>query len=422
MNVRSLFGPRRTVSGAPTSWDAGAYLVTDLLIAIPAFTLIVTFLSLSFGLAITFFLALPFFWATIWCARIAGALERWRLWAFLDRDVPAPQDPPQSSGLMGWLRANGGHRPFWREVGYTALHLPVACLTFAAVVTLWAVPLGLITMPLYINALPSEKLDFWVGTVRPGGVPYLLAVLGLALLPLCLAAVRRIATVRAQMSQRLLSPSPGDALRERVQRLETTRSQAVDAAEGERRRIERDLHDGAQQRLIALAMDLGMAREKLAADPETARVLIDEAHQEAKNAITELRDLARGIHPAVLTDRGLGAALASMASRSPVPVTVDVTLDTRPPETIEGIAYFIVSEALANVAKHAQAKSARVAAAQRGSRLILEISDDGVGGASLDKGTGLRGLADRVATIDGWFHISSPNGGPTTLTVELPCE
>jgi signal transduction histidine kinase len=414
-----LLGPRRTTPESPTVWDASAYLATDLWVAIPAFTAIVTGLALSVGLAITVVLAVPCAWATVWFARLHGNVERWRLWAFLDRDVPAP-DRPTERGILAGLRAHLGHRPTWREIGHAAAHLPVACLTFAAMTVAWTVPLGLITAPFVINALPSEKLDFWLFTMRPGWGPWIGALVGLCLIPAAVAFVRGVAVLRSRMSTALLSRTEADVLRARVTRLEETRSQAVDAAEVERRRIERDLHDGAQQRLVSLAMDLGMAREKLAADPETAAALIDDAHDEAKRAIGELRDLARGIHPAVLTDRGLGAALQSVASRSSVPVDLQVSLDHRPPETIEGIAYFIVSEALTNVAKHAEATSVRVAAALKGNRLVLEISDNGRGGANPD-GSGLRGLAERVAAVDGWFHVASPDGGPTTITAELPC-
>lgn len=414
--IRSLFSWR----GTPNTWDATAYLATDLLIAVPAFSLIVTGLALIAGLAVTFFLALPCAWATFWCARAFGAVERWRLWAFLGRDVPTPATPTAAS-WFGELKASAKERSTWRQIGHALLQLPVACLSFTLVSVAWVVPLGLIALPAFIRSLPSEKMDFWVATVRPGWVPYALAALGVLLLPAAALAIRYGARLRAQMSVALLGPASTDALQARVTTLETTRSRVVDATESERRRLERDLHDGAQQRLIALAMDLGMAREKFASDPDAARMLIDEAHGEAKLAIVELRDLARGIHPAVLTDRGLGAALASVAGRSPVPVDLRVNLPERPPATIEGIAYFIISEALANVAKHANATSAKVSVARTGARLVLEVTDDGDGGADPTKGTGLTGLADRVAAIDGWMHVTSPSGGPTTLTVELPC-
>ncbi|HEX8928783.1 MAG TPA: ATP-binding protein, partial [Actinomycetota bacterium] len=172
----------------------------------------------------------------------------------------------------------------------------------------------------------------------------------------------------------------------------------------------------------ALAMDLGMAREKFGRDPEQARALLDEAHEEAKRALTELRNLARGIHPAVLTDRGLDAAISALAGRSTVPVEASVELARRPPPTVESAAYFVVAEALANVAKHAAARRAAVRIHRDDGHLVVEVRDDGVGGANPRAGSGLAGLADRVAAVDGRFTVSSPAGGPTVIRAELPCE
>lgn len=210
-------------------------------------------------------------------------------------------------------------------------------------------------------------------------------------------------------------------LAQRVDELQGSRARVVDAAEAERRRIERDLHDGAQQRLVALAMNLGRARARYDEDPETARRLLDEAHNDAKHALVELRDLARGLHPAVLTDRGLDAALSGLAGRSPIPVSLDVDVEPRCSPTIEAIAYFVVSEALANVAKHSGARRVDVVAHRVDDRLRLVVTDDGAGGAVVGNGSGLAGLADRVGGVDGTFVVSSPDGGPTVLTVELPC-
>ncbi len=194
----------------------------------------------------------------------------------------------------------------------------------------------------------------------------------------------------------------------------------VDTAAADLRRIERDLHDGAQARLAALAMDLGLAKEKLAQDPQAAAVLVDEAHGEVKLALQELRDLARGIHPAVLTDRGLDAALSAVASRCAVPVSVDVDLPARPVAAIEGIAYFTVSELLRNVTAHARARRAWVDVWRTGDRLMLQVRDDGVGGAHVVTGRSLSSLTERVGAVDGVLAVDSPEGGPTTVTVELP--
>jgi signal transduction histidine kinase len=195
----------------------------------------------------------------------------------------------------------------------------------------------------------------------------------------------------------------------------------VSVQETELRRIERDLHDGAQARLVALGMSLGMAEEKLRTDPEGAIVLLAEARTGAKEALEELRDLARGIHPPILTDRGLEAAIAALAARSPVSVTLTVDVPTRPPAAVETAAYFVVAEALANAIKYADATSIDVRIGRSNGSLVAEVADDGNGGADL-AGNGLTGLDQRVRALDGRLRIASPEGGPTTVRAELPCE
>ncbi len=205
-----------------------------------------------------------------------------------------------------------------------------------------------------------------------------------------------------------------------MEQLTETRAGVVDAADAERRRLERDLHDGTQQRLVSLAINLGMARAQ-AETAEDAKQAIAEAHEEAKAALAELRDLIRGLHPAVLEDRGLDAALSGIAARMPIPVRLDVDLPRRPAPVIEAVAYFVVSEGLANIVKHSEATEATVFVQRAGNRLHVIVTDDGVGGADAARGTGLTGLARRAASVDGTFEIDSPPGGPTLLTVDLPC-
>jgi signal transduction histidine kinase len=223
------------------------------------------------------------------------------------------------------------------------------------------------------------------------------------------------------VARTLLGPTPA-YLAARVAELEQSRARVVDAGETERRRIERDLHDGTQQQLVALGMTLGRAKARYAVDPGSIGGLLDDAHQQAKDTVTDLRRLIRGLHPPVLTDRGLDAALSAIAVRCPVPVELSVELDHRPTPAVEAIGYFVVAEALTNVAKHSGAAAAvvRVRRDDRGP-LWITVADNGVGGADAGRGTGLRGLADRVAAVDGQLSVDSPVGGPTVLTVELPC-
>jgi signal transduction histidine kinase len=210
-------------------------------------------------------------------------------------------------------------------------------------------------------------------------------------------------------------------LRAHVQELRASRVRIVDSADAARRRIERDLHDGAQQQLVALALTLRTARSRLERDPAAAAELLDAAAQDLDAAIRELRELARGIHPAVLTDRGLGAALDALAQRMPLPVEIAPVPPDRLPDPVEAAAYFVVAEAITNVARYARASHARVAVTRDGARVVVEVADDGVGGADPAAGSGLRGLADRVAALDGRLDVLSPPGGGTTVRAVIPC-
>jgi signal transduction histidine kinase len=210
------------------------------------------------------------------------------------------------------------------------------------------------------------------------------------------------------------------ALRERVDDLRSARQRILAAADEERRRIERDLHDGAQQRMVSVAITLGLAKAQIERDPTEAARLIAEAHEEAQLAVKELRELARGIHPALLSDRGLGPALEALAARAPIPVEVRGAPERPLEPAIEAAAYYVTAEALTNVAKYAEATCASVVLSVEDGRLRLVVSDDGVGGANLARGTGLRGLRDRVDALDGELDIDSPPGHGTTITVVLP--
>ena len=353
---------------------------------------------------------------------------------------PGRTEPTRPATTGGACRSSRLTDPAtWTEIVYHLLLLPIGVLTFTVAFTFWVLGASLLFLPVYAWALPGpvHAFDSWVkvtldaqpniqfvggghGWVVDTPIEYTaLVLIGAAILLLTPWVVRGLATANRYLVRGLL----GSDVFERVQTLTDSRAAAVDLAAEDRRRIERDLHDGVQQRLVSLAMDLGRAKDKLDTDtdPEGAKELVGEAHEEAKRAITEVRDLARGIHPAVLTDRGLDAALSALAARSPVPVEVRVDIDERPPASVEAAAYFVVSEALANVAKHANATRADVTVRRSGDRLTVKVEDDGVGGASLVEGSGLAGLRDRVGAVDGELHLLSPMGGPTVLMVEIPC-
>ncbi|MEU6726651.1 histidine kinase [Nonomuraea wenchangensis] len=242
-----------------------------------------------------------------------------------------------------------------------------------------------------------------------------LALLTLSALALVIAALMGLA--EARLAELLLGR--GGSLAQRVRELTASRAAAVDARAAELRRIERDLHDGAQARLIAVRMNLGLARS--AEDPAQARELIEEAWESAGQALTDLRDLVRGIHPPVLADRGLAGAIEAAALICPVPVATDLVLTGRPEPPVESALYFAAAEALSNVAKHSQATRAWVRLRHTGDRLRLVVGDDGHGGADPAAGTGLRGIAERLSAFDGTLTVHSPPGGPTILTMELPC-
>jgi signal transduction histidine kinase len=427
MVTASPAGPGvRGVLLAPVSaqaWLATIHLLTNLPVGVVMFVPIVLGLSLGLGLLPLFLVGVPVLALTLAVADQFARFERARFAVTLDERIADPR-PTRVDG-ESWLRRQ--RRRFWsdatwRAMGYELLLLPVGSVTFALAIAVWSAPLALLTLPTYNWALPNGGADVGLFTVRSVQATILVGLAGLLLLWIAPYAVRGLAATHAAGAHAMLGPLSARKLAARVGQLEQSRARVVDSAEAERRRIERDLHDGAQQRLVALAMNLGRARSRYEEDPVAARELLEEAHAEAKQALVELRNLARGIHPAVLADRGLDAALSGLAGRSPVPVTVEVDAGARPSRTIEAIAYFVVAEALTNIAKHASASRASVVVRRLDGALRIVITDDGVGGAEVAADGGLAGLADRVSGVDGRLSVHSPAGGPTVLTVELPCE
>ncbi len=343
-------------------------------------------------------------------------LERRRLRLVDTRPVDGGHRPVLVPGLLPRLRTRYTEAATWRATGYAALLVSVLPLGVVAALGIGALPLALIASPLLVTGGPIVIGPAIVDT-QAGAVGF--ALLGVALLPAVPYLLGAAAGVHGVLARALLAAAD-QRLQAELRQVSRSRARLVDAFEAERRRIERDLHDGAQQRLVGLTLQLGMAR--LDVPPTSpARETITAAHTQAKQLMGELRELVHGIHPRVLADRGLPAALGALADRCPLPVTVQADLPGRFPEAVEATAYFVVAEALTNVAKHSGATSASVRARYDGGVLVVEVSDDGRGGADPARGTGLTGLADRVAVLDGRMSLSSPPGGPTLLRMELPC-
>ena len=369
-------------------------------------------------------------------SRRLGSLHRRLLNWLLGHQVEAPPRFQPGTGLLGRLDRRLRDRAAWRGVWYSLIKLPAAAVQLYAVV-LTVCGLVDLSYPVdwilfrhnsggHLSPLPavvlvpfggSFQIYSWLGTF-----PAAIAGAGCVVAAAWLA--RGINTADRSLIRGLLGPS---SMAERVSELERTRTLAVEDSAAALRRVERDLHDGAQMRLAALAMNLGMAREKLGDHrdderPEgaTVRELIDAAHRNAVDALADLRDLARGIHPPVL-DSGLASALATLATSSAIPASVTADIGPRPAPAIETIAYFCAAELIANATKHSYANQIKIKIyTERSGVLRLEVSDDGIGGADEARGSGLAGLAQRVSTVDGRIDVVSPAGGPTTVTVELP--
>ncbi len=403
-------------------WRSFAYLAIGVPLGVVSFTVVVSLLAITFSLLVTLVLAIPAAWALFIAARILGGIDRSRATALLGIEMVDPVPPLQSRSWLRRLWERVRSRSRWREIANALLLFPVSLGCWIAAAMMWAGSLSLAAMPLYVGHLPGGTAKFWLFEVGPGPGALAAAVVGLVgLLVVAPWTTLGATNLQAGMSRFLLGRTTEAEMARLLQRAEAQRSSAVDSAETERRRIERDLHDGAQQRLVALAAELGAAREKLDDDPETGKELVAAAHEEAKAALKDIRDLVRGIHPVILEDRGLDAALSAVVARAPVPVNLKVRVDPRPAPAVESAAYFIVNEALTNVARHAHATRAEVAIERSGSRLVIEVRDDGVGGADASRGTGLQGLRERVDGLGGNLHVVSPDGGPTTISVELPC-
>ncbi|MEU2350075.1 sensor domain-containing protein [Modestobacter sp. NPDC049651] len=404
-----------------------AYVLAGFPIALVSFVLVVVGLALGVSLAVIW-IGVPTLVGTLLLARGFAALERRRLPSVLDRPVPRPvyRRAEPGASVVRRLLVPLRDPQSWLDALHALLHLVVSVVAWSVVVTWWAGTLGGLLWSAWGWSLPDgpddQDLPELLGLSDGYGVRvvfYLAAGLVLALtLPF---VVRGMALLEAQLGRALLTSRAATQLE--LGRLSEGRDAAVAAEAVALRRLERDIHDGPQQRLVRLSMDLHRAQRLVDSDPAAARATLVEAATQTRETLEELRALSRGIAPPVLADRGLAAALAAVAARSPVPVELAVDLPTgeRLPSAVENSAYFLVSEALANVAKHSDAAVVRVEVARAGDRLRVEVEDDGQGGAVLAPGHGLAGLADRLFAVDGVLAVDSPRGGPTRLVGELPC-
>jgi signal transduction histidine kinase len=408
----------RAVVSAGT-WLAVIHMYAGLFIGIVAFVLLIVGIAVGVATLPVFFLGIFVLAGTFALAGLFARAERARLAFFLGTDIPAarpPQEPVWWRRMIAPMRSASG----WRYLCYVLVRFPLSIVQVVVLSVVWSLGPALLALPFYNSALPGGGAHLAGYLVHSPWQLTVAVLLGAGILLAAPQVTYGLAVADAAVGGWLLSSTGRAELTARIGELETSRARVMDAAEAERMRIERDLHDGAQQRLVSLAMELGRAKAKFSSDPEAAAAIVGQAHEQAKEALAELRNLVRGVHPPVLSDRGLDAALSGLAALSPVPVTVDVDLPNRPPAPVEAIAYFVVAEALTNVAKHAGASRAEVTVRRSGDALTLVVYDDGVGGAD-PAGQGLSGLAARVAGVDGRLWVNSPAGGPTSVEVVLPC-
>jgi signal transduction histidine kinase len=367
-------------------------------------------------------------------SRCIGGWHRALAGNLLDEQIESPEPFAARPRFFGWLGSSLADRAGWRAIAYTVIKCPLTVLGVYAALLVWIDAFLCLLSPFFGSASPGPPalgimqriFGARIVSSRISGFPHSLLVFlaGVVILFVAPWPMRLLVAADRRLMRALLGP---DAVTQRVRSLEQARTQTVDASVARLRQIERDLHDGTQAQLVALAMRLGQAKEKLAGgenlDLDAARRLVDDAHKGAKEAIVELRDLARGIHPPAL-DTGLEGALATLAARSSIPTELNVGVSDRPTPAIESIAYFCVAELLANVAQHAHASRAWISCTQHGAWLRVVVRDDGQGGAQLNRvgssSSGLAGLTDRVHAVDGLLHLTSPPGGPTVVTVDLP--
>ena len=407
---------------ASVAWDPQSYRnLLYLLLALPLgvgyVAVLAVGLSAGAGLAVIL-VGLAILLATLFALRVMAALERTLARNLLRVTIHPPIeggiDPTWRRRVQLWLR----DPVTWKSLVFLLGKLPMGIVAYVLVVALGFTSLVITLAPVLVVFTPVILFGWMIDDPLQA-----LAAMppGALLLLCCLHLFNGLAWLYGVCARIMLGPSTVD-LRERVEGLRDASARILTAADDERRRIERDLHDGAQQRLVSLNVLLGVVEGKLEKDPAGAAPLVARAREEAQAAVTELRELARGIHPALLADRGLAAALEALAARAPFPVTVTGVPTRRLPAAVEATAYFITAEALTNVVKYSGATAARVELLEDRGRLRVTVRDDGIGGAEPKHGSGLRGLRDRVAALDGRFEVTSPPGAGTAVVAELPLE
>lgn len=408
------------------------WAVPLLLLSLPAGLPLFIITVVGLPLVGVFGAGIPLAVAGVWLTRRLTDVHRWIFARVLDVPIPRPYRRPPAAGRLRRLAAPLGDPATWRDLGWLLLDSTIGFTVYLLVISLFGGFLWYASLPLLWWILAQSagadtaalvlRTDFGLWAIDSQETSFVAIPIAIALLLLALWLTPPLMRGYARLSRSLLGPPGTTTLAARVQELTESRADTVDAQAAELRRIERDLHDGAQARLVSLGMSLGMAEEQLRTDPEAAARLLAEAQADSGQALAELRALVRGIHPPVLADRGLSGAVQALGIAHPLPVEVDDQLSGRLPAPVESAAYFAISELLTNVAKHAHARVVVVELGYGDGRLRMTVSDDGRGGAAETNGGGLQGVRRRLSSFDGTVDVSSPAGGPTVINMEIPCQ
>jgi signal transduction histidine kinase len=393
----------------PQTWYAVGAIIVGPFVATLAFGIVVALISTGLTTLLAG-IGILFIAAGIESSRVVAWVERWRVFVGEPDKPRAHPYRPFRGGIVEIVRAEFADEARWRDVLYVAVDLPLTIIESTVVGVAWALALSALTLPIWFE--PRASLPpIWLASVA-----------GVLLLFVAASLSQIVIRLHRQVVAGLLCTSESRALRREVETLRQSRSAVIDVEASELSRIERDLHDGAQQRLVMLSIDLGLASERIDTDPEGAKELMRSSQEQAREALAEIRQLVRGIAPSILLDRGLVPAIESVTGRGPIRTSIrsELAPGTRLSAAVERTAYFVASEALANVAKHSGASNCQVRVRLEGGQLVIEIWDDGKGGAIVAPGGGLAGLASRVAGVDGTLTVTSPSGGPTLIRAAIP--